>query len=920
MRNNIHQEKAIKQLKGPVLIIAGPGTGKTYTLVERVAYMVGDQGIKPSEIMVTTFTNKASIEILDRLSLKFKEKNITKDVNEMLLGNFHGVCRRILNEYIHLTPLSPNFTNIDDIEQKYLIKRNLHKFINIKNFDTVIYPKYATNNIQQLVNKVCEYGILERDTKDKKYKVIFDIVKTYEEILIERNMIDFPHILFYTYELIVKNKEVRESLQNRINYIMVDEYQDTNTVQEKIIFSILNDNKNICVVGDDDQSLYRFRGATVGNILEFQNRFSNVEVVNLSQNYRSEDSIVKFYRDYMKKNIDQNQNISEFRKPKLLYTDYVSNEDRVVKIIEDSEDLWSHKILQTVRELKAENKVNSINEIAILCGSVNHPNILKLIKLFKKEGIDVYIPKSNTLLSKIEVKKLIGAIYAVFKKYMDTNIKKYDEETRIFLENTYIEFNKSNNKTKDIDNYIKKMSNFISTEKHPVDLYDIAYRLFAYDPFYTYMKEESKAKNLSRFLELFNSFSLISGMHKINAKNIDIFINLYFYEFINFIKRQKISEYEENTIIPDENTISILTIHASKGMEYPVVIMASLWEDIYKYYENSFNKLSNSFIKQFSNSNSKEPMEYANALDFYRKNYTGFSRAKELLILAGIKYEKYNVSKEYRTILENLPFYDINKLNIDKKEKKDNKVKSLYAFTTDIVPYLKNPIEYYYTNVLKFSFPKDVGLHYGSLVHETIEFINKSIIIGKKIDKSIIRDNLTENATKKEKNGAFLLKGEYLKKALDEVLGYYKDLNNIGEPIYSELEIKYSTDDYILVGNIDMVYKKEDGSYNIMDFKTGTPPDRSENQDFLEDYVKQLNLYCYLYEKTKGVKIESMALYFTDLSTQKHKYIFNYDENINKDTIKLIEKTIKKIENEEYNMIKNSEHRYLKFFLNKLKS
>lgn len=918
MQNNIHQDKAIKKLDGPVLIIAGPGTGKTYTLVERVAYMVGDKGIDPSEIMITTFTNKAAIEILDRISLKFKEKNIIKDVNEMLLGNFHGVCRRILNEYIHLTPLSPNYTNIDDMEQKYFIKRNLHKFTEIKNFNRIITPKNAINNIQQLVNKVCEYGILERDSRDEKYQVIFDIVKKYEEMLIERNMIDFSHILFYTYKLLSEHREVRESLQKRINYIMVDEYQDTNMVQEKIIFSILNDNKNICVVGDDDQSLYRFRGATVGNILEFDNKFSNVEVINLRQNYRSEDKIVKFYSDYMKKNIDENQNLIEFRKQKLLFTDYITNEDRVVKVVESTEEQWRYKILQIVKELKRTNKIQNINEIAILCSSVNEPKIRKLIALLKKEDISVYIPKSSTLLSKTEVKKLIGAIYAIFKKYMDKYIRSYDSETRIFLEKIYINFKKSMKKTKDIDEYIKNMSNFISTQEHPIDLYDISYRLFAYDPFYTYMQEESKAKNLSRFLELFKSFSLISGIHKINVKNIDIFVNLFFFEFISFIKDQNITEFEEDTVIPVENTMSVLTIHASKGMEYPIVIMASLWDSIFSYYENGFNKLMNSFIKEFSYSNSKEPKKYVNKLDYYRKNYTGFSRAKELLILAGIKYGEGSVSETYKDVLNDLPFYDIDRLNLNKKEKKVSKEKKIYAFTTDILPYLKNPIEYYYTNILKFSFPKDLSLHYGSLVHETIEFINKSIIMGKNIDENIIRKNLIENANKKEKNGAYNLKKKYSKKALDEVMGYYKDLRNIGKPIDSELEIVYSTENYILVANIDMIYKKEDGSLHIMDFKTGTPPDELENHDFLYDYMKQLNLYCYLYENTKGVKIESTGLYFTDLSVQKHKYIFDYDEEINKETINIIEETIKKIENEEYDAIKNSKHRYLKFFLDKL--
>lgn len=269
MNINVKQEEAINKIDGPVLIIAGPGTGKTYTLVQRVINMVANLNIDPSQIMISTFTNKASFELIDRLSIKFKELNIHKDVNDMMIGNFHSIARRILDEYIDFTPLKRGYIQIDSVEQNYLINRFLPYFRNIDGYAYVINKNREVKDIAKIINKICEDGILDRKSDNQRYNLYFKIVEMYENILMKYNMIDFSHVLFYTYKLLVEYPEIKQSLRKKINYMMIDEYQDTNIIQEKIIFELLNENQNICVVGDDDQSLYRFRGATVKNILEF---------------------------------------------------------------------------------------------------------------------------------------------------------------------------------------------------------------------------------------------------------------------------------------------------------------------------------------------------------------------------------------------------------------------------------------------------------------------------------------------------------------------------------------------------------------------------------------------------------------------------------------------------------------------------
>lgn len=920
MNYNLQQELAIKTIDGPVLIIAGPGTGKTFTLVERVSYMVIDKNIDPSEIMITTFTNKAANELLDRLSLKFTEKNINKDVNEMMIGNFHSIARNILNKYIDFTHLKRGYINIDDIEKSYIIQKYINKFRRIEN-----YNKYNSNrqyeilNITRIIKKIYEEGLIKRKNETNPlYRFYFDVIDVYQEILMKYNMLDFSGILYFTYKLLKENHIVREELQNKINYIMIDEYQDTNIVQEKIISLLLNKNKNLCVVGDDDQALYRFRGASVKNILNFEDKYDDVKKINLMQNYRSEDSILKFYGAYLNNLIDENPKLKQYRHNKILFSDKLAEENRVKKLIARDEEEWKEKIFECIQKLLSYEIINSLNEIAILFSSVNDKKAQSLISYLKKQGVDIYIPKTSNLLSQKEVLNLIGGIYAIFLPIIQTKKIYKDLEVQSFLDNCYNIFYSNMLKNKETEDFINRMSKFL-LGNFSLTIQDIIYRLLAYYPFLEYMKDEDKAKKISRFMELIETFELVNVSYKINSENIQNFIEMFFYDFIKFIKNKKIGEFDEETIIPNKDSISVMTIHASKGMEYPVVIMASLWDQYFNSNSNFFIDNLEEFAKIYNNEQDFEPEEYKNILDYYRKNYTGFSRAKDLLILSGIDGKNSEISDEYKKIILNLENLKIEELNIKKGEIKDSKIKKSYSFTADILPYLECPIEYYYKRILKFKDIKTKALHYGSLVHEIIEFLNKAIINKKELSLNDIKQIAKEIASQKFIHGAISLTKEDLDNAIDEVLEYYKDISKIGIPLNSELNLIYSIKDYILEGNIDLIFEK-DNKKHILDFKTGKAPDNEGNHESMSDYFKQINLYAYLYEKTKNEKIESMSLYFTGAKNGKKLYTFKFDEGKNAEVLELIENTIKRIENNEFFENKNciDENSLLKYFIKKI--
>ena len=274
------QKEAITTTEGPLLIIAGPGTGKTFTLVERTIYLIAEKGVKPENIMIATFTEKAAKEIITRITNELDKLDMYVNINEMYIGTFHSICLRILKENIEYTNLKKNYRMIDEFEQEYLIYQNMRKFEKIENFNLLHQTQisgwrmsqYLADYINNVSEELVDVQLLLNDEKPD-IKAIGEVINLYNEIISKSNYIDFTHIQTETYELFNNNPEVLKKLNEKIKYVMIDEYQDTNYVQERLTFMLAGKEQNICVVGDDDQGLYRFRGATIRNIIEFPEKF-----------------------------------------------------------------------------------------------------------------------------------------------------------------------------------------------------------------------------------------------------------------------------------------------------------------------------------------------------------------------------------------------------------------------------------------------------------------------------------------------------------------------------------------------------------------------------------------------------------------------------------------------------------------------
>lgn len=304
---NESQRKAISTAEGPVLITAGPGTGKTYTLVQRAIYLIEEYDIKPENIFIATFTEKAAKELITRITNELSSRDIIANINEMYIGTFHSLCLRILKDHLEFTRLRRNYRLLDAFDQQYMVFQNISRFRDIPGIETVLPTSGAWRQsaaICSYVNNLSEELVTPEELisdSDPSIAALGRMLQEYREILTEGNLMDFSSIQVEAYHLLQDNADILNELHSKVTHIMVDEYQDTNFIQEQLIFLLAGNHRNICVVGDDDQGLYRFRGATIRNILEFPQKFEDGEcrIIPLVINYRSNSDIVDFYNKWM---------------------------------------------------------------------------------------------------------------------------------------------------------------------------------------------------------------------------------------------------------------------------------------------------------------------------------------------------------------------------------------------------------------------------------------------------------------------------------------------------------------------------------------------------------------------------------------------------------------------------------------------
>ncbi|MDI9387093.1 MAG: ATP-dependent DNA helicase [Spirochaetota bacterium] len=931
---NKGQRLAIETVDGPVLITAGPGTGKTYTLVQRAIYLIEVHGVQAEQILIATFTEKAAKELITRITNELEKKNIAVNINEMYIGTFHSICLRIVKEHLEHTKLKKNYRILDQFDQYYTVFQNMRAFQNIPEIETVLSIKgmwQQANQICTFVNTLAEELVdpkeLQKDL-NPEIVVLGHIFEVYKEILLENNLMDFSAIQTEAYWLLKNNSDVLKDIQTKIQYIMIDEYQDTNYIQEQLVFLLGDTHKNICVVGDDDQGLYRFRGATIRNILEFPEKFSEGEckIIPLVINYRSNSNIVDFYNNWMvtTSGKDFQFHWDKFRYDKTIKPHAISDlkSPAVVKLSsDDNENEWHEAILTFIKELMTSGKISDYNQLAFLFNSVKHERVINLAAYLENNGINVYSPRSDMFFQREEIQTLIGCLILLFPKYvmgLEEKAYKYLQPEHydyyfscIKIANVYLEKPESS----DFRKWIRRHGKIHADLKNTTDysFSGLLYQIFEFSPFSKILDIDMNlgvfdmrpVRNLSLFTQITGKFEYLHRIDVFSGKKIDKSVELFFNQYLRLLFNGGLNEYEDDAEYAPSGCVSFLTIHQSKGMEFPVVFVDSLASYPRKAYNEIIKEVEATYFKR----QAFEPYEEIKYFDFWRLYYTAFSRAQDLLILT-CNEGKRTPSKYFREIYTAIPNADTLDLSeFDFKKVKDVNLKNTFSFTSHINVYETCSLQYKFYKELEFAPVRVSAMLFGILVHQTIEDIHKAAI--RKEENLITTENITNWF---ESNYSSLIKSErtYLAEpqknaALKQVLRYVERRAIAWEHIQeAEVSVSLVKPDYIIDGKIDLI-KGENNSIEIVDFKSEKKPDIFKDAERLEYYRRQLQLYAYLVEKRTNQKVSKMHLYYTGEEDGVPMISYPYQKTAIDATVAAFDDTVQKILKKEYTYRASSE-------------
>lgn len=937
---NQQQLDAIQQTDGPLLIIAGPGSGKTFTLVERIVYLIQNKGVSPENLLVVTFTEKAAQELTTRISNRLLELDIRFNLNEMYLGTFHSICLRWLEEYREFTRLKRSFTLMDQFDQQYFLYKRISLYRELPHIEHIIDPDGKqktwdkTSDLLKWLNVVSEEALdcsVLLEAEHDQVKALGHAYQLYQQQLEEENALDFSTIQYEALKLLRSHPHVLDALRQKIQYLMVDEYQDTNTVQEQLLTLLAGENPNLCVVGDDDQGLYRFRGATIRNILQFPDKFTEGQCkqVRLATNYRSHPDIIRFYNRWMS---DQNwtANGQTFRFDKTIQPrdDDFPDVPTVIKVSGPTPEDWHQEVLTFLCHLRDNGQLKDWNQVAFLFRSVKNEQVVALAQFLENNGIPVYSPRSNQFFEREEVRLMIGALLFLFPQFGNPQfgeVRKWDEDAHLNIWEYYDhecfalfarELQKPENA--DLLKWCQRTAkrHLVLTENTNYAFSGLFYDLLGFPLFSRYLDENlllegiqdnRPMRNLAIFSQLLVKFEYLQRVSVFSPEFLAKSLRDLFNQFLRFLMDGGIGEYEDDSEYAPSGCVSFLTIHQSKGMEFPVVIVGSLNGVPRKQYSELDEILESGYLSRPT----FEPLEETKHFDFNRLFYTAYSRAQNLLVLscAEKKGRGRCPSKYFADYYGELPSwrdrsFDASALPLE--QVKEVNIKREYSFTSHLVLFENCAEQYRFFKELEFSPVRKSPILFGTLVHQTIEDIHKTVLRGEEY-----KLNPEQIESWFDTNYAYLTKRErvYLTPivqniALEHVLRYFRrhdgDWSRVKE---AEVDVSLVKDEYILSGSVDLI-RGEAGTVEIVDFKSEKKLDVNDPKDRekLDRYRRQLEVYAHIVEQRTGEPVSKMHLYYTGEENGSPYISFDKHQAQLEATIQTFDEVVSRIEQKDFSI------------------
>lgn len=572
---NIEQREATEHVDGPLLILAGAGSGKTRVLTHRIVYLIEEIGVNPWNILAITFTNKAAEEMRERV-----DRLVGFGADQIWVSTFHSACVRILRRHIDQIGFGTNFTIYDADDQKTVMKRILKRLnIDTKQFSDKTFLNAISSAKDELIS-VADYEIDAMG--DFRKSLIAKVYREYQETLKASNALDFDDIIVKTVELFKTRPEVLGHYQNRFRYIMVDEYQDTNTAQFELIRLLADRSRNLCVVGDDDQSIYKFRGANIRNILDFELHYPEAKVVKLEQNYRSTQNILDAANAVIANNMG--------RKAKALWTDHGPGSPVHFHQLENAYEEAEFLADDIMRHIRKDGA--TYGDFAILYRTNAQSRLLE--ERMVVEGIPYRVVGGVNFYSRAEIKDVLAYLKTIDNGQDEVALRRIINvpkrgigATSLDKIATYAQTNAMTlfdamcdvNRIPGLGKAAGKINEFVNMilvlragrESYGiVDLISAVMERTNYAEYLIDQDEESASDRLSNIDELITKATGYEETHdEINLS-----------EFLEEIALVTDLDSVENA----ENRVLLMTLHGAKGLEFPYVYLAGMEDGLFPSY------------------------------------------------------------------------------------------------------------------------------------------------------------------------------------------------------------------------------------------------------------------------------------------------------------------------------------------------
>jgi DNA helicase-2/ATP-dependent DNA helicase PcrA len=873
LKDNAAQMRSVAHSEGPLLIIAGPGSGKTQVLVWRTLNLLLTGKALPAEVLVCTFTEKAAYELRDRIALDAKKVGYEGDLSDLLVGTIHGICNRFLLKYRHRTRLLAGYDTLDDLTQQLFLNDHFAEIVGEPDADYRYFGRWSTKwgaieNLTPYLNKIAEELVDPSRVAaavDPFTAAVGRAYQAYDEQLEAANAIDFAHLQTEFLRLL-EQVDVGEAIAGRIKYAMVDEYQDTNFVQEELVLRLARPQMNIAVVGDEDQALYRFRGATVRNILEFPTRFDTCAQETLSINYRSHERIIAAYDRWMASADWSNPKGPDFRFPKTIvpepgamYPDYPA----VFSVYGTSAKDEGERFADLVAYLKEQGIVDDYSQIALLLHSVRGQHSERFLDALSRKGIPAFCPRARGYFENEEVRLMVAALALVLGYHGEGRGETWGRaltELAAYIDDGLIDLAKAA-AGKPFAARLRALAEEVSSLREGESLdrrvADYFYQLVAEEPFATFAKDENQARNLAILSQLLNTFQAFYHFTVITYANREWLRRQFFNSFLRLLHEGGINEYEDPDQPFPQGYVQVMTMHQAKGLEFPVVVVGSLNVAI------STAKAVDRVLGPYYSRPPFEPESRVTDFDRMRLHYVAFSRAAKVLVLTAADRPK----DWFASIWDGLPQWPyvekelLSVLNFKLRER--FALKKTYSFTGDLKVYETCPRQYEYFRYYDFTPSRSAVIFFGLLVHQTIEDVHRRVLDGRLdgLTDEVIRGFFDVNVRNLTRSDVRPVGYEAREAAFRQVINYvHQNRDQMARVIDTEVDVSVEKPDYILTGKIDLLLGG-DGKLELLDFKSQVRP--SQDDAYLEVYVKQLQLYAHILEQRYGKRPDRLLLYWT---------------------------------------------------------